>query len=133
MAKEAELKAASRKAKLLIDSAHYRASFVQSKAMVVDGLRVESLVQSVVENASRFAARQMGISPGPAGVSFKTLMPLAVVAFSYLSRSRLRNLAIGAGLAAATTAFVTWRRNRPALRSHRLAIEPDAPEKLKIS
>ena len=116
MTRESERKAAARKARLLIDGANYRTGLIQSKAALVRGLHADSLIQSAAEYAGRFAIGRLAISLVPAGLGFKTLTPLAVVAFSYLARQSLRKLVLGAGLVAAASALLIRRRNRPSVR-----------------
>ena len=116
MTKEGERMVAARKARLLIDGANYRTGLIQSKAALAQGLRADSLIQAATEYAGRFAIGRLAVSLVPAGLGFKTLMPLAVVAFSYLSRQRLRKLVLGAGLIAAASALLFRRRSRPPVR-----------------
>lgn len=103
---------ARRKAELLIDGVNYRAGFVQSKAAVTLGLRPESLIQSAVEQAVGLSGARLVASLLPNGFRFKALMPVAIAALSYLFRQRLRNLAVGASLIAATATVLTLRRRR---------------------
>jgi hypothetical protein len=108
--KEAAL--ADRKAKLLLDGAVYRVGIVHAKATVAHGLRAESLMQSAVENTIGFAGVQLKAVLAPTGSRFAALMPLAVAAFSYLSRKKLLKPAIGAGLVVAAAVAVAGQRSR---------------------
>jgi hypothetical protein len=103
---------ADRKAKLLLDGAIYRVGIVHAKATVARGLRAESLIHNAVEDAIGFAGTRLEAVLAPIGGRFQLLMPLAVAAFSYLSRKKLLKPAIGAGLVVAAVAAVAGRRNR---------------------
>lgn len=103
---------AGRKAGLLLEGANFRAGFVQSKSAVILGLRPESLMHSAVEQVAGLSGARLVASLLPNGFRFKALMPVAIAALSFLFRQRLRNLAVGAGLIAATATVLTLRRRR---------------------
>lgn len=90
---------ADRKDKLLLDGAICRLGILQGKTAVVQGLRMDSLVHNVVLFAR-------------SGTRFQTLLPLAVAAFSYLSRNKfLKPLAV-AGLVVGTAVALLARVGR---------------------
>jgi hypothetical protein len=115
---------AARKAKLLLDGAVCRIGIVDAKATVAHGLRAESLIHSAVEHAVGFAGARLEAMLAPAGSRFPALMPLAVAAFSYLSRKKLLKPAIGAGLVVAMVAALAGRRNRSSACHAALRREP---------
>jgi hypothetical protein len=102
---------ADSKARLLRDGAIYRAGIVHAKTTLVHGLRAESLIHSAVEDAIDFAGARLEAVLAPTAGRFQVLMPLAVAAFSYLSREKLLKPAIGAGLVVAAVVAVAGRRN----------------------
>lgn len=112
MANHARQATADRKARLLIDSANYRAGFIHAKAMVTQGLRGESLIQSTLEHVAGFTGARLVASLIPNGVRIQALMPLAVAAISTLLRQKVRYLVLGAGVIAVTAAVFTMRRKR---------------------
>lgn len=101
---------ADRKANLLLDGAAYRVGILHAKATVVHGLRAESLIHSAVEHAAGFAGARLEAVLARTGGRVQVLMPLAVAAYSYLSRKKLLKPVIGAGLVVATVVALAGRR-----------------------
>ncbi|MEN3292912.1 MAG: hypothetical protein V7642_2165 [Burkholderiales bacterium] len=108
---------ADRKAKLLLDGEAYRVGIVHAKASVGHGFGVESLIHSVVKHALGFAGAGLEAVLAPTGGRFQALMPLAVLACSWLSRKKILKPAIGAGLVVVTVAALAGRFNRSGSRS----------------
>jgi hypothetical protein len=103
---------ADRKAKLLLDGEAYRLGIVHAKASVGHDFGVESLIYSAVEHAVGFAGARLEAVLAPTGGGLQALMPLAVLAFSWLSRKKILKPAIGAGLVVVTVAALAGRFNR---------------------
>jgi hypothetical protein len=100
---------AARKAQLLLDGAVYRLAIVRAKATVAHGLRAESLIHSTVEHAVGFAGDRLRAVLAPTGGRIQALLPLAVAAFSYLSRKNFLKPAICTGLVVAAVIALAWR------------------------
>jgi hypothetical protein len=79
---------ADRKAKLLLDGAAYRVGIVHAKARVDHDFCAKSLIHSAVEHAVGFALASLEAVLAPTRGRFQALMPLAVLAISWLSRKK---------------------------------------------
>jgi hypothetical protein len=97
---------------LVADGAVYRVGIVHAKAVVADRLRVASLIQIAVDRVIGIAGVGMEAVVVARGGWIQMLVPVAVAAFPYLSRKKMVNPAIGAGLAMAAVIGLNGRRKR---------------------
>ncbi len=102
---------AARKRQLLLDGAVFRIGIVHAKAQVAHGFRAESLLQAALVCARSFANAKLEAALGPPDGRIRRLMPLAITAFSMLSRKKISKLAIGAVLTA-IAAIALIKRNK---------------------
>lgn len=102
---------AEQKMQLLLISQTYRIGILQGQMTVVRSLQTRSLIESAVEHAVGFAGARLGaMTAGKGGL--KSLVPLALASFSYLSGKRLIKPVIGTGLVLVAVMALFWRRNR---------------------
>ncbi len=102
-----------RKAQLRLDAALYRVRIVHAKAAVVQSVRVEFLIQNAIQHMLAAVSARLGakfdtlLAPGK--TRFQALLPLALGAYSYLSRKHLLKPVLGTGVVLATVAALMLR------------------------
>ena len=131
---------ANKKTQLLLSGAFYRSRMMQSKAVVIQHVQSESIIQSVLKNAFSlltakfFSSSKLSNSPSSAkstdsagsagssnssdgiGTKWTTYIPMAISVYSFLSRKKLIKPALVVGLFAGVALIqskdiLTWLKS----------------------